>query len=51
MGGILGTQNGIGFFLSITEETELIVNSVYDCVLEAEYERIFSLIDIFESWD
>ena len=35
MDGILGTQNRIGLFLSITEETEVIVNSIGDDVWEA----------------
>ena len=47
MDGILGTKNGIGFFLSISEETEVIVNSTEDDVWEAEYERTGSLIDGF----
>ena len=38
-------------FLSIIEETEVIVNSMEDDVLEAEYERTGSLIDGFDSWD
>ena len=37
-------------FLSITEETKVIVNLVGDDVLEVEYERTGSLIDRVESW-
>ena len=38
-------------FLSITEETEVIVNSIEYDVEESEDERTGSLIEIVESWD
>ena len=38
MGGILGTQDVVGFF-SITEETEFIVSSIADDVWKAEDEK------------
>ena len=38
-------------FLSITEETKVLVNEVDDDVWEAEYERTGSLIYRVESWD
>ena len=50
MDGISGTQNRTGFFLSITEEIEFIVNSIHDGVREAEDERTGALNDGFESW-
>ena len=37
-------------FLSITEETEVIVNWIDDDVWEAEDERTGFFIDWFESW-
>ena len=51
MDGIFGTQNRICLFLSITEETEVIVNSIDDDVWEFEYEITGVLIDGVESWD
>ena len=39
------------FFWYITEEIELIVNSIDDGVEEAEYERTGALIDVGDSWD
>ena len=37
-------------FLSLTEGTEVIVNSMDDGVLEAKDKRTGALIDGFESW-
>ena len=48
MDGIFGTQNG--FFLSLTEGTEVIVNSIDDDVWEAKYKRTGALIDGLGSW-
>ena len=39
------------WFLSLTEGTEVIVNSIDDDVWEAKYERTGALIDGFDSWD
>ena len=50
MDGILGTKNGIGFFLSISEETEVIVNLIEVDVWESEDDTTGSFIDGFESW-
>ena len=38
-------------FFSITEGTEVVVNSIDDDVLEAKYEIAGALIDGVESWD
>ena len=38
-------------FLYITEETEVIVNSIYGDILEAKYERTNEFIDVVYSWD
>ena len=48
MDGIYGTQNRIGFF-SITEGTEVIVNSIDDDVWNAEYVKTRALIKGIES--
>ena len=50
MDGILGIQNVIGLFFSITEDTEVIVNLMDDDVLEAEDEITCPLVDVVESW-
>ena len=50
MDEIFGTQNIIGFFLSITEETEFIVNSIDDDDWEAKDKGTGDLIDGFDIW-
>ena len=39
------------FSLSISEETQVIVNTIYDDVWEAEDEKSGSFIDRVKSWD
>ena len=39
------------WFLSLTEGTDVVVNSIDDSVWEAEYEQTGDLNDIVESWD
>ena len=51
MDGIFVRQNIIVFFLSITEGTEVIVNSIYNDVLESKYEITGAFIDGVDSWD
>ena len=50
MNGILGTENWI-VFLSITDENEVVVNSINDDVWESEYERRGYLVEGVESFD
>ena len=49
MDGIFGTHNGIGFF-SLTEGTEVIVDSICDGVSADKYVIICALIGVVESW-
>ena len=49
--GILGTQNRIVLVFSLTEGTDVVIDSIADDFWEADYELTGALSDKVESWD